>query len=241
MKLNRKALIIYCNNTSSGSLPGPAADNNNLINYLTSNLGGCWDFSEIISLPNPSISTVRNTINNQFTNVEYSLVVFSGHGFIAGPNNTQYIELLDGDISINEIVTKAIRQSIIIDACRNIIHPININESRNMTALQNFLGDIENTRVIFDNAIRQCDQGISVLYSASANESSVDSQLGGAYLYSFIKSAEIWGRNNNTNRILTIRDAHYNCIPYMKRNFVTTQNPVMQSEKRMFYFPFGVK
>ena len=52
--MNRKALIIYCTETNSGSLTGPRMDNKNIREYLKSDVGGQWYDNEIISLENPT-------------------------------------------------------------------------------------------------------------------------------------------------------------------------------------------
>lgn len=53
--MNRKALIIYCDDIESGFLSGPTVDNTNFRNYLTSYCRGDWYENEIKSLNNPSI------------------------------------------------------------------------------------------------------------------------------------------------------------------------------------------
>lgn len=52
-------------------------------------------------------------------------MVFSGHGWInVDENNTQYLEVADGHVSINELITKADRQTILIDSCRGFFSPL---------------------------------------------------------------------------------------------------------------------
>lgn len=59
------------------------------------------------------------------TNSDYSFVVFSGHGWInTDEDNTQYLEVADGDISINVLITDADRQTILIDSCRGFLSPL---------------------------------------------------------------------------------------------------------------------
>ena len=85
--MNRKSLIIYCTETNSGSLTGPRMDNKNIRAYLKSDVGGQWYDDEIISLENPTISQVRRCIANEFVGVDYSFIVFSGHGYIYESDN----------------------------------------------------------------------------------------------------------------------------------------------------------
>lgn len=239
--MNRKALIIYCDNTESGFLRGPSVDNTNLRNYLTSYCGGDWYDNEIRSLNNPTIQQVRNAIN-LMTNTDYSFVVFSGHGWInTDEDNTQYLEVADGDISINELITDADRQTILIDACRGFLSPLMESFEKGLSGAVRTYSSATSTRTLFNSLVLKAEEGLSVMYSASENQSSVDSQKGGAYIYSVIAVCRNWFANNKTSNYLTIKNAHDVAIPFMNSKFITKQKPVMATEKRMRYFPFAVK
>lgn len=239
--MKRKALIIFCDNTESGFLSGPSVDNTNLRNYLTSYCGGDWYDKEIESLHNPTIQKVRNAIN-LMTNTDYSFVVFSGHGWInTDEDNTQYLEVADGDISINELITDADRQTILIDACRGFLSPLMESFEKGLSGAVRTYSSTTSTRTLFNSLVLKAEEGISVMYSASENESSVDSKKGGAYIYSVIAVCRNWFINNKTANYLTIKNAHDLAIPFMKTKFITKQKPVMTTEKRMRYFPFAVK
>lgn len=239
--MTRKALIIYCDNTESGKLPGPKPDNTNLRSHLTSPLGGDWYDSEILSLNNPTKNQVLNAIRNMGVS-DYSFVVFSGHGYInTADNNKQYVELSDGDLSISSLVTSSNRQTIIIDACRGYYSPTTQLFSKGLSGtFENFSGR-QSTRELFDHHLSQCEEGLSIMYAASENQSASDSDKGGAYLFSVLKVCELWEGSNTENQKFSIKDAHTHGITYMNKNFETKQKPVMQAEKRMRYFPLAVK
>ncbi len=239
--MNRKALIIYCDDTESGFLNGPSIDNTNLRNYLTSYCGGNWYENEIKSLNNPTIQQVRNAIN-LMKNADYSFVVFSGHGWInTDEDNTQYLEVANGDIAINELITDAERQTILIDSCRGFLRPLMESFEKGLSGAVRTYSSTTSTRTLFNTLVLKAEEGISVMYSASENQSSVDSPKGGAYIYSVIAVCRNWFVNNKTSNYLTIKNAHDLAIPFMKSKFITKQKPVMSTDKRMRYFPFAVK
>lgn len=97
------------------------------------------------------------------------------------------------------------------------------------------------TRTLFYSLVLKAEEGISVMFSASENQSSMDSQNGGAYIYSIIAVCRLWLVNNKNSYYLTIKNAHDIAIPFMNSMFITKQKPVMATEKRMRYFPFAVK
>lgn len=239
--MKRRALVIYCDNTESGELPGPAADNTNIREFLTSKLGGEWLPNEILSLNNPTIFGVRQAVRDFLSDCDYSFVVFSGHGFIDSHDQQQYVELIDGDIKISELVGNASRQTMIIDACRGFFTRAPQTGLMGIRAMSEKSSNNRSTRLLFDSLVKQCEEGISILYSADVNQSATDSDKGGAYLYSLIEVCRNWGKTNGGDHVLDIKSAHNAAIPFMKDNFITNQNPVMKDEKRLKYYPLAVK
>ena len=98
-----------------------------------------------------------------------------------------------------------------------------------------------NTRIIFDRAVSQAEEGLTVLYSASANQSSLDTNKGGAYLYSLLSICKEWEEDvKGKEGYLDLKNAHEIACEYLRDNFLTTQKPAMNMEKRKFYFPIAV-
>lgn len=238
----RRALIIYCDNTKSGRLPGPEKDNYNIRNYLKSHIGGDWFESEIKSVRNPSSREVISLVASFLNKSDYSFIVFSGHGYFSGSNMIQYIELYDGSFPINILKTNSPRQTIIIDACRGLLS-LNENLQKGLSGFlpEPFIGDpYANTRYLFDRLVMQADEGLTVLYSASINQTSLDTNLGGAYIISLFKMVELWHQSNNTGCVLDLKQANELSKHYLK-NFDTKQIPTLNREKRLKHFPLGVK
>lgn len=237
----RRALIIFCDDTDSGSLSGPVADNNNLRKHLTSQLGGEWYGSEILSLNNPTKRQVLQAMRNHINEADYSFIIFSGHGFInTDDNNEQYIELQDESISINILVNSCRRQTLIIDACRGYYSEKRLF-SKGLTGVFDSHKPRTSTRKLFNHHLNNCEEGLSILYAASENQTAIDSNQGGAYLFSILKACELWSQHDTKRQKFSIKDAHNNGTIFMHKNFKTIQKPVMQPEKRMRYFPLAVK
>jgi len=241
--MKRRALIIYCNDTGSGPLTGPPYDNSNFLVYLTSRLGGEWYPGEILSLKNPKISDVSSAVSNHMKDADYTFTLFTGHGYInRNHNDLQYLEVADGDVSILKLRNGSLRQTIVIDACRGYYVPEDEAFIKGFRALsESFTGDIYSTRQIFDRAVLAADQGLTVLFAASENQTALDTGKGAAYLRSLLKVSENWEESNRRDTVLDLKTAHANAKIYLSNNFATSQVPAMTDEKRLIHFPFGVK
>jgi hypothetical protein len=221
----------------SGELNGPIHDYENLHSFLTSNLGGNWYDYEIIPLENPTKWQLKQKIS-EMAGCDYAFIVFTGHGALEERKKLQYIELMDGDVSIRELLVACKRQTIVIDACRGFFSRL-LLESLNSLGGKSHYEDTS-TRRLFDNALVKAEEGLTVLYAASENQSALDTNLGAAYISSLIGVAEEWNDTSEEN-ILSIKKAHENAIYYMHNNFVTKQEPMMNKEKRLRHYPFAVK
>ncbi len=239
----RKALIIYCTNTESGRLTGPRADNTNYINFLKSPLGGNWSSSEIMTIENPKFELLQRVLREHMANANYTFIIFSGHGGIGIEDRKQYMEIDDRDITIGDLRTDANRQTIIIDSCRGL-YSIVENLTKAMDEVVSFSGQAHSTRQLFNDAVMRAEEGMTILYAASTNQSALDTNKGGAYLVSLLAVAKIWRRDesNRKSSVFTLDAAHEKAVVYLRNNFEETiQVPVMNQEKRRLYFPFAVK
>ncbi len=61
---------------------------------------------------------------------DYTFMVFTGHGFIDEINGRkhQFVELKDGDILVQTLRTKSLRQTLIVDSCRGFLFRLNCIE-----------------------------------------------------------------------------------------------------------------
>jgi hypothetical protein len=240
--MKRRALIIYCDNTESGELDGPPFDNENYRSFLTNNIGGRWKDNEILSLQNPKSALVNRAVREFLNGSDYTFTIFTGHGFLnADDNNRQYLEVSDCDISILNLRTTAKRQSLIIDACRGFHSPSQALLKGFSELYEYFTGDPYSTRQIFEKAVMGAEEGWTVLYAASRNQTALDTDNGAAYLLSLLFCAENWAENDNKYNIIDLKVIHEYAKVYLYENFDTIQIPSMNKEKRLRYFPFAVK
>ncbi len=240
--MKRRAMIIYCDNTPSGELYGPPQDKINYCNFLQNNLGGKWDSNEILPLPNPTSVEVLKEKNIFFKGADYSFIIFTGHGFLnIDDRNRQYVELLNDNIPITNLITTAKRQTMIIDACRGYYSPTKEMLKGLTESFEYFSGDPFSTREIFDRAVLRAEEGLTVLYAASKNQTALDTDNGAAYLLSLLRIAELWEDNDKKSNILDLKVTHDFAAKYVKTHFDTIQIPTMNREKRLRHFPFAVK
>lgn len=237
----RRALIIYCDNTLSGKLPGPIKDEENYTEFLTSYLGGEWYTGEIRSLNNPPKLKIEEAIQKFLNGADYTFIIFSGHGCINQlDNNAQYFEVSDGDISIRKLITDAKRQTIIVDSCRKLEKFISEEMTKSILETKIFSAGAS-TRNIFNKEVLSAEAGLSILYSSSEDQSAKDSEDGGIYLLSLLAIAKEWGNRYSNEFSIDLKTAHNLAAEYLNQHFNTIQVPVMESEKRTKYFPFAVK
>jgi hypothetical protein len=147
----------------------------------------------------------------------------------------------DTDISILSLRTTAKRQTLIIDACRGFYSPTKAMLKGFSEIYEHFTGDPYSTRQMFENAVLMAEEGWTVLYAASRNQSALDTGNGAAYLLSLLRTSENWEAIDKKYNFIDLKVTHEQAKIYLKANFDTIQIPSMNNEKRMRYFPFAVK
>ena len=242
--MERRALIIYCDDIGKevDILTGPPYDNANYRAYLQSMLGGEWRSYEIESLRNPNLMSILRMINSFMAEADYTFIIFTGHGSIdPKKNNMQYLDILGGtSIPITTLFTKAKRQTLIIDACRGYYTPEKPTIKKFSALLEDSVETTFSTRLLFNRKVRLAEEGITILYAASENQSARDTPKGAAYLLSLLDAAEIWKKDNKEDT-LSLKQAHNLASRFIGTKYKTIQIPTMELEKREKYFPFAVK
>jgi hypothetical protein len=229
-------------NSPSGKLGGPSIDNRNLRSFLTSDLGGIWYQDEIVSLENPDSSQVKEEILNM-SRCDYAFVAFSGHGELDENTDTQYLELMNCSIPVRDLTVNCKRQTIIIDACRRFFsfRERKINKKLEQYYINKSKLMFSSSRDIFDESVSKAERGLTILYSASENETALDTDNGAAYISSLIETAQEWEITFSNENLISVKDVHKNATKYLNFYFETIQKPKMNMEKRQNYFPFAVK
>ncbi len=238
--MHKRCLIISCFNTPSGALPGAWQDARNYIRFLLSDYGGSWYENELILLKNPTQRRLVEIIDRYFKNLDYSLIIFSGHGFFNRAINMQCVELLDSSMPISKLNTRCIKQNIIIDSCRNYSEDIEVTMPQFYQEPEAFIGDVTSVRMDYENAIRRADKGISVFFSSSQNQSSIDTPKGGLYSIALLQSAELWISNNTKSNVVSINYIHDMAKKVLIDNHFN-QMPAKNIGQRKVHFPFATK
>lgn len=230
--MERRAAIIYCPSTQGGALPGPQKDFKHYNNFLQSSAGGNWRTEEIRGLLNPTKKSVDGIVNNFLKGANYTFIVFTGHGVIQGED--QILEVSDGFIRLANLSTGALRQTVIVDACRERVFPQEDLVENARTAVSHF--DEQSTRELFDQAIEQSGHGILRLYACSPGQTAGDTLNGAIYSSRLIAGAINWYNDRNNETLLTLNDAH-NLVA--RELTGTDQTPTI--DKTSLRFPFSVK
>jgi hypothetical protein len=232
----RKALLIG-NNTGYNApvfLNGVDHDLRNYRSYLQSSAGGEWREDEIIILHNSNARDIKTAVTRSAT--DYTLVVFSGHGFYYSNHDLTYVCASDGYVSEDELNTNVNRQTLILDCCREVS---DIVEGR---AYSNLTGDVEkalnygrmgdvrvinNSRIKFDDALRQSNTGKFTGYACLINQTSGDNpNSGGVFSTALINTGQRFASlDNRTGNWLQVRDAVNNTANDLTSNPFTNQRP----------------
>lgn len=239
--MKKACLIICCDNTSSGKLKGALLDAKNYYCFLRSDFGGCWYENEIFYLRNPSEKELRKKIKVNFRSLDYSLIIFSGHGYFNRQHNQQYIELKDADVPIGYLDTKSPKQSIIIDSCRDYVSNLKLNLPKFYHPPQPFIGDPSETgtRELYERLISKSENGISVYFSSQRGQSAEETNKGGLYSFSLLKVVEHW-LINKSSKAISFDEVHKRAIALLK-DIGAEQIPTKNTDNKNIVLPFAVK
>lgn len=228
---------------SANYLKGVDTDLHHFVSFLKSPIGGSWEDPEIEDLSDYTLENLIEII--QEINTDYLLVYFSGHGYqylketIIALNDTE-------TISITNLISfiKASKALIILDTCRKGIH----DEYESFTGPESlsFKSTLNqpNTQEKFMNILAESHDGIAIAYACSVGEISNDTELGGDYTYSLLKTSLEWYANQNNESVLSINGANDLTHQYLKFKSNFNQNPQLVSVKgkeERLNFPFAIK
>lgn len=198
--MKRKAILI--GNTSG--LPGVKVDMRRFRDFLLSNTGGAWYSEEIETLTDVSRAVlVANLARWKSAGLDYSIVLFSGHG--GQSRKETVLELNKNGETIDESALRGIapRQLSIYDCCRCYLEPIAKSESRYISMNAAFMESTSTVRLRYENRIMQAIPQQARLYSCSVGQVSYDSPDGGIYLCNLLTAA-----NNYDNGFKLVGTAH---------------------------------
>lgn len=240
--MKRQAILIGAPGSvySDSYLQGVEYDIKNYIKFLQSPSGGAWDKSEIIAVKHPEKENLIEGIKK--IKADYVLTIFSGHGAysnggqtILAINRTQYVTL-------KQLVCRSPKQMFIVDACRSFVD----------SGISGFLGEEhrsfpsrltkQQSRIMFDTYLSQCENGAVVCYSCSVGESSIDSNDGGYFTTSLLDKTQQWVEKPSKFNILPIHHAFTMARNYLVSELTDEQTPQLKTNRpRKYWFPFAIR
>ncbi|MCA8277342.1 caspase family protein [Burkholderia sp. AU30280] len=238
--LQRKALVIGC---PDKEIPGVWDDMKNYPAFFKSSAGGGWLANEIIILESPTVATVKSEIQ-KLREVDYSVVVFAGHGRYSPSAGTGMLTLSPG-VEMDEFELKqgAARRTVIIDACRVLPRQIILDEAR--ASLEKFAlaQDIQASRRIFNTHLEKCSPGIAIMYGCAIGEGAGEERgKGGYYSAALINEGKKWGESSlGLGGVLTVSEAHDSAARWVQRHTGMEQNPHAGFPRTLPRFPFAVR
>jgi hypothetical protein len=243
--MTRRAIMIGSPGPKNSTtyLRGVDTDLHHFVSFLKSSVGGSWEDEETAGLYNgPSENLIELF---QSTNTDFLLVYFSGHGYQDLDETNIAINDTES-ISISQLISliKAPKALIIIDCCRKFIDEAYLGFSSPEYLSFKSLLDQPNTRDRYMQRISESTNGIAIAYSCSLGELSGDTELGGAYTYSLLKTSLQWNENQNNEGVLTISDANDLAHEHLKIKSHSQQNSqirALSAQAENLNFPFAMK
>lgn len=224
-------------------LKGVDADLHHFESFLKSPIGGSWVDNEIVGLfkcPSENLIELFQSLCADFL-----LVYFSGHGH----HNLYETNLAINDsesISVSQLVSlvNAPKALIIIDTCRKSL----VDEYSSFSGPEDlcFKSTLNqpNSSEKYMQIISESSNGISIAYSCSVGEISKDSEVGGDYTYSLLKTSLEWYEKKNSESVLSINGANDLAQKYLIFESNFDQYPqivTIYNKEEKLNFPFAIK
>jgi Caspase domain len=243
--MKRIAILIGTSVSQYGALGGVEPDLTRYAAFLKSPYGGAWTDGEIIPLLNPSQRTVQLTMA-AYKDVGYSFITFSGHGEHDMDQGTSVAVTNDYEPSVSELRTGAPRQLLIVDVCRTLT--VSLKDDTRLEGIEKVASFAptyaQSCRNLYDKCISGAEEGRSILYSCSINQSAGESTQGGYFSSALVRQAIGWaqaaGRPQAATMPLDVPGAFEPTRQFVSTNHFP-QRPVMENGRRRFSFPFAVR
>ncbi len=221
--MKKKALIIGCSGSGSDYLPGVKNDVANYTNFLTSEIGGGWYNSEIISLLDGSKDMIKKTVNDiKSQNNDFIFVVFSGHGDYSTAYNCRRLYTDNTNyIYESELWGLCNKELLVVDTCAGKVNDVYKTVTESIEMSKNFEAYRKDYRRVYESAISKClDQEI-YLYACDVDEFSSDTAKGGLFSKNLLEVAF----QNTHEDVLSSLMAHEFASELVSRESRKKQNP----------------
>ena len=200
--------------------------------FLGSAIGGGWEPEEIKDLSGWS----REDLLDFWRSIvapDYSLICFSGHGFVARDDlgfDVTYLRLNDGEVvAENELFPKSERGLMILDCCRMSRE---LGEWRMPLVESEDSLDSEACRTVFDRSVMSCERGLSMIYAVDVNQQAQD-------VPSFTRiMLDLVSRMAPTAMTAVVRANE--AVRTIRENAYFQETPIYEGGRRRGHFPLAV-
>lgn len=197
--MKRRAILIFNDGGPSNYLPGVKIDKADYLKFLRSPEGGAWEDNEIMVYDNNCDRVSLLAYINLYRQSEqtgYWLIIFSGHGYTNG-NDETILELSPGkECSVNEIkaVTNNARRLLIADSCRSVIRAITDSLKRERKLFSDTTSGYTYRQRCKDLYMNQLEKvyrdSFNAAFAAEYNQcANDDDSIGGYYSGELLKAA----------------------------------------------------
>lgn len=222
--------------------PGVELDIQRYREFLLSANGGWWFDSEIEMLGTDTTAGAVRTAVNRLKNVDYGLVIFSGHGCYVKSRKTTVLELPSrSELDASELTVGASKQTIILDCCRVVVSEVKLAEHFAKSLAAAKFANGQRCRQVFDYQISLCPKGRVTMYACDVDETAVDTGRGGRYSLGLLNVANDWAQSNRTDpSVLSVVKAHDVASQTVIYQSGGSQNPQIEKPRSEPYYPFAV-
>lgn len=238
--MNKKVLIIGSPLSGRNFLVGVEDDVQNFHRYVTSSIGGVYDNqNEITYLQHPSAITL-STVLKSLEYADILTIYFSGHGF--RKNNEDYIFLNDNNevFPVKLLLVNTKRLLVFIDACRTPIDTRGYGDVISGLGYHFPTDNSELAKKLYCSYINQSPLGGVIVFAASENQPSIDTESGGVYTKSLMTALHNWTYTQN-EKLITVQQAFQKSV-IITKSYEPTQSPKLyfHKNKEAFRIPLGV-
>lgn len=259
--MKRRILII----TNAGKVgadnycEGVYRDSENYISFFKEAYGGVYIDSEIRLLDKPRLTKVQEELSNMTKDeIDFSIVIFCGHGWYSTKSNSNIFELNDSEsIDSLEFRQGARKRIIIEDNCRKP-SPEYATESLRKAFSARALFDSKNQQLnpvhckhFYNKRISDCSEQIIIAHACNIGEFADESSSSGGYYSSSLLKAtrdKVQTQINQINlsehySIFSFPHCHNIAIPLVQELSGNKQNPQIDKPRLSNgdeYLPFSV-
>lgn len=196
--MSRRAILIAAADAiPERCIPGATKDIEDFHEYLRSPLGGAW-------IPNHEIWTFYDRDDLAVlgaiaatTDVDYTMVVFSGHGGHTDPNDltTSTVRFTEKTYPVSQLIPHSKKYTVIADSCRYYAEkkPLIAEHLKYHVKIASSQSTTENFRDVYQEILRRTPVGGNVVFACDVGElAGVDDAIGSYFIQTLIAQAKDW-------------------------------------------------